>query len=82
MIEIELGKKYQDVVTGFQGVATGHCAYLSGCNQTLLVPPVGKDGRSVDAQWFDDQRLKSMHGKAIVLDNSRTPGFDVQAPKR
>jgi hypothetical protein len=79
---IELGRSYRDRITGFKGMATGHVRYISGCNQVLLAPPVDKDGKLRDAQWFDEQRLEDQGGKTLVLDNSKTPGFDAPAPKR
>jgi hypothetical protein len=79
---ITLGRKYKDAITGFSGVAVGHVRYVSGCNQVLLTPPVDKDGKLIDAQWFDEQRCVDQGGDTISLDNSATPGFDKQAPKR
>lgn len=79
---IKLGHKYKDRITGFQGVATGHVYYISGCNQTLLAPEVGADGAMKDSHWFDDQRMLPLDGDFIELDNSETPGCDRQAPKR
>jgi hypothetical protein len=78
----ELGRTYRDLITGFTGVATGHVRYISGCNQVLLQPPVDKEGKLREPQWFDEQRLEVKGTKAIVLDNSETPGFDAPAPKR
>jgi hypothetical protein len=78
----ELGKNYRDRVTGFEGMATGHVRYMTGCNQVLLAPRVGKDGKVPDSQWFDEQRLEVADKKpALVLDNTRTPGPDKPAPK-
>lgn len=54
---LELGVKAKDKVTGFEGVVTGHCHYLYGCNQYSLVPPVDKDGKLGEAQWFDEGRV-------------------------
>ena len=83
MEEITLGCTYRDVVTGFQGVATGFVRYLSGCNQTLLVPLVSPDGAHRESHWFDVQRMRLVSGVAqIMLDNDATPGFDKPAPKR
>lgn len=76
-----LGRKGKDKITGYVGVVTGCVEYISGCNQLLLVPAVGKDGKVPDAQWFDEQRI-DLSGKPIVLDNSKTPGPDKEAPKR
>ena len=79
---IELGGKYKDKITGFTGVATGYVKYISGCNQALLAPKVGKDGDFVETQWFDEQRLVPMKAKTISLDNEKPPGFGKAAPKR
>lgn len=79
---IELGNSYKDKITGFQGVATGHVRYLTGCNQVLLAPPCDKQGQLRESQWFDEQRLDPIKAKRIVLDNAATPGFDKEAPKR
>lgn len=79
---IHLGATYKDKITGFKGVATGHCEYLSGCNQTLLAPPCDEKGALIDSQWFDDQRLQICSDPVVVLENEATPGFDKPAPKR
>lgn len=79
---IELGKTYKDLITGFSGIAVGHVRYISGCNQVLLAPPIDDSGKLRDSQWFDEQRCEDLGAKQIVLDNSKTPGFDKQAPRR
>lgn len=80
---VQLGQEYRDKITGFKGVATGLCTYLSGCNQALLAPKCGEDGSAKDSQWYDVQRLEVVEGaKPITLDNSETPGCDRAAPKR
>jgi hypothetical protein len=81
-MNIELGDTAQDRITGFQGVVTGLCYYISGCNQALIVPEV-KDGAFREAQWFDVQRLHRLENvPRIILDNGSTPGHDKAAPKR
>lgn len=78
-----LGRTYKDRISGFQGVATGHCEYISGCNQTLLQPPLTEGGKPVDSHWFDDQRLDQIPDvERVVLNNGATPGCDREAPKR
>jgi hypothetical protein len=80
---MKLGATYRDNITGFQGVATGHCEYISGCNQTLLTPPVDEKGAHREPHWFDDQRLELRDGcKVVSLNNDATPGCDKEAPKR
>lgn len=82
MTAITLGMKARDKITGFQGVVTGHCEYISGCNQALLVPPVDEKGAHRDAQWFDVQRLDQVGSDVVRLDNGATPGCDKPAPVR
>lgn len=57
-MDISLGKKARDKVTGFTGVITGRAEYLYGCTQYCIVPPASKDGGYVDGQWFDEGRVK------------------------
>jgi hypothetical protein len=80
-----LGYKVKDVVTGLIGIATGHVVYLSDCNQVLVNPGLDKDGKLQNSHWIDEQRLSIIGGKSakkIELDNTKTPGFDQEPPRR
>lgn len=81
-MNIILGSKYRDKITGFEGVATGYVTYISGCNQVLIQPPIGKDKKPGEALWLDEQRLDQVGKQTIVLDNSRASGFDAPPPVR
>ena len=77
-----LGFTFRDTITGFTGVAIGHCEYLTGCHQTLLQPTGTDPTKRPDSEWFDDQRLELVTDvPALVLDNGTTPGSDREAPK-
>jgi len=78
----ELGLKAVDRITGFRGTITGLVAYISGCNQALLTPPVKEDGSLDDARWFDVQRVEVGTETKVTLDNSSTPGAGEPAPIR
>lgn len=78
---IELGRIYEDKITGFKGTATGHCEYMTGCSQTLLAAKAA-DGMAGESAWFDDQRLEVCGNVKITLDNGNTPGCDLPAPIR
>ena len=71
---VTLGAEYKDKITGFKGVCTGYCEYISGCNQALLAPRVGKDGKPLSGEWYNVQRLERIGKKIITLDNIETPG--------
>jgi hypothetical protein len=75
------GAKARDIVTKFEGVVTGRVEYMTGCNQLLITPEVKDDGAHRDSQWYDEQPCERIGTTLIKLDNSKTPGFDRQAPK-
>ena len=77
-----LGATYRDRITGFEGVATGRCEYITGCNQVLLAPRYLNDGRAPDPAWVDEQRVERVGETVVSLDNGASPGFDKLAPKR
>lgn len=57
MIMVELGTKVKDSITGFEGIAVGRAVYLYGCVRVLVEPEEMKDGKPIEAIWFDEQRL-------------------------
>ena len=56
-MKIRLGSKVRDKVTGFEGITTGYCTYLYGCNQYNIVSRV-VDGKPSECFWFDDGRIE------------------------
>ncbi len=78
---IRMGSPVSDVITKVDGVVTGIATYISGCTQALITRKVGDDGKVKDQIWIDIQRLEAT-GDAIRLDNGKTPGCDIPAPKR
>ena len=79
---MQLGITARDKITGFQGVVTGICYYISGCNQALLTPPVDEKGAGPESRWIDVQRLERVGDSLVVLQNGETPGCDMPAPIR
>jgi hypothetical protein len=53
-----LGDRLRDVVTGFTGIAISRIHYLNGCEQYQLAPEQLEDGKVVEPEWFDIQRLE------------------------
>ena len=77
-----LGEEYRDNITGFQGTATGHVNYISGCDQTLLAPRAKEDGSLVSGVWFDDDRLVHAESGNPIDIKGPTTGADMPAPVR
>ena len=81
-MKMEMGWSVKDRITGFAGVVTGRAEYISGCNQALVAPPLGKEGQHRDSQWLDEQRLERVGDEQVTLDNGSNPGCDRAAPVR
>jgi len=79
---MQLGIKVKDKITGFEGIVIGFVQYLSGCNQSLVVPPVDKDGKVVAGEWLDVQRLDRLDQSVVTLNNAETPGHDIPPARR
>jgi hypothetical protein len=73
---INLGDKVRDVVTGLTGIAVGKTQYLQGCIRIAVQPQELKDGKPVDASWFDEPQLEVIEAGAIKLksEKSEKPG--------
>ena len=76
----------KDIITGFTGVITGACSYISGCDQFLLAPRANSSGEVKDGQWYDSSRVQIMpeHPRVELPQNlvNEAPGPDKQAPVR
>lgn len=55
--KIDMKSTVTDSITGFTGVVTGRCEYITGCRQYLVAPKCKEDGEPVDARWFDEDRI-------------------------
>jgi hypothetical protein len=78
----EFGIEVKDKITGFKGIVTGKCSYITGCDQYLVQPEVDKEGKSEDPKWIDEPRLILIpDGKKIKLESEITdPGPCDPAP--
>lgn len=77
---IKLGQKVKDVITGFQGVVTGRCEYITGCNQVLVQPRVKDDGSRNAGEWFDEDRVEFIDESILTLPRKTADGCDMEAP--
>lgn len=62
---IELGKRYRDMLSGFEGVATGRAVYLHGCPKVLL-EGVDSHGKP-DELWFAEERIEFVAGRDAAV---------------
>lgn len=80
-MKFNFGDNIRDRITGFEGRCVGFTAYITGCSQVLLAPPVGDKGEFRESQWFDEQRCELMPGAALTIENGINPGADRPAPR-
>jgi hypothetical protein len=76
-----LGKKVKDQISGFTGVVTGVCHYITGCHQLLIQPACKLDGDAVESRWMDMDRCEVMPDAPITL-TIKNNGPDRAAPRR
>lgn len=77
---VELGKKYRDSITGFEGVATAKTDFLYGCVRVLL-EGVTSEEKNPEEFWFDEQRLKDVETEAPVQPTATSGGQRGGAPR-
>lgn len=75
------GDKARDIITGFEGIVTAECKYLTGCEQILLNPGrlQAESGAPVESCWFDIDRLELVEVDAVKI-KVTAPGGDIPAP--
>ena len=63
--EVVLGKKYRDIVTGYEGTATAIVFFLNGCERVTLERWVESEA-SLKELTFDAPRLKDVETQKQV----------------
>jgi hypothetical protein len=58
MFAHKLGKIARDKITGFEGVITCRCEFLTGCNRYCIQPTELKDGKPLDSIYFDEAQIE------------------------
>lgn len=53
-----LGAKVRDSVSGFDGIATARCEYVTGSPQIQIQPELSREGSWRDPRWFDEERVE------------------------
>jgi len=68
---IEMGATYRDVISGFEGVVTAKCEYMTGCDQVVLKPRgLNEDGTERKGVWFDVEQVERVGDDILVLPNA------------
>lgn len=79
----ELGKEGKDKITGFSGVLTSWCEFLTGCNRYCIQPTELKDGRPIEGIYFDEAQIEIIGSGILAKDvTSKKPGACSPDPGR
>lgn len=73
------GDKVKEKITGFTGVITGTCFYITGCNQYLITSRSKDDSNKNIQLWYDEGRLDLVKSAKVVPNEVSTeePGCDL-----
>jgi hypothetical protein len=80
MQTLKLGSTVKDKVSGFTGVVTSRCEYITGCVQYGVTPKVDKEGKLLVSNWFDEDRLTVL--KRPLVMGRRPTGGPQSTPRR
>ena len=61
--DLDFNREYKDGVSGFTGKVIAISKYQFGCVRVGLQPPVGKDGKLPEQQWFDEGSIVGIEPK-------------------
>jgi len=84
---IELGSTVKDLITGYKGVVIGRCEWLHGCTRLIVEAEELKDGKPIEPQWFDEQRVELVKKpsakllKSLAAVKPEAPGGPQPDPK-
>lgn len=69
---IKLGNKVRDTITGFAGILIGRTEWMYGCNRIGIQPEGLHEGKPVDAEWFDEQRVELVEATPVKVSPNST----------
>jgi len=73
-MEIKLGMKAKDKVTGFKGIIMARTVFLNGCVKYTLQPELNKkDGTIPSEAWFDEQQIEIID-EGVAIEQRKTGG--------
>ena len=77
---IKLGSRVIDTISGFTGIVTARHEYLYGCVRVTVTPETLKDGKPIDAEWFDEHQVRVLKEKQVEFKAEKTASGGPQDP--
>jgi hypothetical protein len=79
-MNIKLGDKVRDKITGFKGSAVARTEWLNGCVRITIQPQAIKDGKPVGTDCFDIEQIKVIGKSSLSV--TKTSGGPMPAVNR
>lgn len=77
----QFGYRFQDEITGYEGICTGTAQYITGCNKLLLEGQATEEGRKDgESIWLDESRLIQISEKPAVNVSRMTNQLPPEVP--
>lgn len=70
---VELGDEVIDPITGYKGVVIAISTWLWGCRRVGVQALGVHDGKPVEDQWFDDNRVTILVKGKVRMDDKPAP---------
>ncbi len=58
MLNFKLGDSVRDTLTGYKGIVVAVTYWLYGCTRAAVQSVDLKDGKTIEPEWFDEQRVE------------------------
>ena len=82
-MNIKLGDKVKDRISGYKGIATAIAAYLNGCTRVLIEPiKLDDEGNMLKSLWFDDVQVEVIKEGAFASGKKKIGGPARSDPSR
>lgn len=79
-MNIELGDRVKDKITGFTGIVVCVSKWLNGCVRLVVQPEKLDKGRVGMSETFDEEQLDMVHKKVIVTNKTAEAERPAKAP--
>ncbi len=72
-MKYDLGARVKDSITTFQGIIIARSEFLNGCIRYTVQPEELKDGKTIDAHYFDEQQLVLLASPKEIAKEKKVP---------
>ena len=73
----------RDKITGFTGILTSRCEFLTGCNRYCIQPTELQEGRPIEGLYFDEAQIEIISDGILAKEvKGKEPGACAPNPSK